>query len=101
MDAGGAGTVSAGQSRALGKLLDMDADHIAAIAASHKSFVYLKRQVPVDVAQRTMLLDVPGIYAQPDYRRCYPEGSIVSQVTGFAGVGSNGLEGIERSITVS
>jgi cell division protein FtsI (penicillin-binding protein 3) len=96
MDADGTGTVSAGQSRALGKLLDIDADRIAAIAASHKSFVYLKRQVPVDVAQRTMLLDVPGVYSQPDYRRYYPEGSIVAQVTGFAGVDGNGIEGIEK-----
>lgn len=96
MDADGAGTVSAGQSRALGRLLDIDADRIAAIAASHKSFVYLKRRVPVDVAQRTMLLNVPGVYTQPDYRRYYPEGSIAAQVTGFAGVDGNGLEGIEK-----
>jgi cell division protein FtsI (penicillin-binding protein 3) len=43
-----------------------------------------------------MLLGVPGVYAQPDYRRYYPEGSIVAQVTGFAGVDGSGLEGIEK-----
>jgi cell division protein FtsI (penicillin-binding protein 3) len=96
MDPGDAGTLSVGQARRLGNLLDIDADRIAAIAASHRSFVYLKRQVPVDVAQRAMLLDLPGVYAQPDYRRYYPEGSIVAQVTGFAGVDGNGLEGIEQ-----
>ncbi|MGF6371933.1 cell division protein FtsI (penicillin-binding protein 3) [Paraburkholderia sp. RAU6.4a] len=96
LDADGADTVSSDQASALGKLLDIDADRIGAMAASHKSFVYLKRQVPLDVAQRAMLLDVPGVYAQPDYRRYYPEGSIVAHVTGFAGVDGNGLEGIEK-----
>ena len=97
MDARGADTVSSDQASALGKFLDIDADWIGAMAASHKSFVYLKRQVPLDVAQRAMVLDVPGVYAQPDYRRYYPEGSIVAHVTGFAGVDGNGLEGIEKA----
>ena len=96
MDADGTDAVSADQASALGKLLDIDVDRIDAIAASHKSFVYLKRQVPLDVAHRAMLLDVPGLYAEPDYRRYYPEGSIVAHVTGFAGVDGNGLEGIEK-----
>jgi cell division protein FtsI (penicillin-binding protein 3) len=96
MDADGADTVSSDQASALGKLLDIDAGWIGTVAASHKSFVYLKRQVPLDVAHRAMLLDVPGVYAQPDYRRYYPEGSIVAHVTGFAGVDGNCLEGIEK-----
>lgn len=96
MDAAGTDTVSADQASALGKLLDINVDRIDAIAASHKSFVYLRRQVSLDVAHRAMLLDVPGVYAEPDYRRYYPEGSIVAHVTGFAGVDGNGLEGIEK-----
>lgn len=96
MDAAGTDTVSADQASALGKLLDINVDRIDAIAASHKSFVYLRRQVSLDVARRAMLLDVPGVYAEPDYRRYYPEGSIVAHVTGFAGVDGNGLEGIEK-----
>lgn len=96
MDAGGGDTVSPDQASALGKLLGIDSGWIGTVAASHKSFVYLKRQVPLDVAQRAMLLDVPGVYAQPDYRRYYPEGSIAAHVTGFAGVDGTGLEGIEK-----
>ncbi|MFM0418827.1 peptidoglycan D,D-transpeptidase FtsI family protein [Paraburkholderia aromaticivorans] len=96
MDAADAEPVSSDQASALAKLLNIDAGQINAIASSHKSFAYIQRQVPLDVAKRAMLLDVPGVYAQPDYRRYYPEGSIAAHVTGFAGVDGNGLEGIEK-----
>jgi cell division protein FtsI (penicillin-binding protein 3) len=43
-----------------------------------------------------MRLDVPGVYAQHDYRRYYPEGAVEAHVVGFAGVESTGQEGIEK-----
>lgn len=92
--------VSSDQASALAKLLDVDAGRIDAIAASHKSFVYLKRQVPLDVAQRAMLLNVPGVYAQPDYRRYYPEGSIVAHVTVSPVSMARVLRALKKSITV-
>ncbi|WP_244438860.1 peptidoglycan D,D-transpeptidase FtsI family protein [Paraburkholderia dilworthii] len=96
MDAAGGEAVSFAQASALGKLLGIDVGSIDAIARSQKSFAYLKRQVPEDVAQRVMRLHVPGVYAQPDYRRFYPEGSIAAHITGFAGVDGSGQEGIEK-----
>ncbi|MEW9585057.1 peptidoglycan D,D-transpeptidase FtsI family protein [Paraburkholderia sp. DGU8] len=97
MDAEGVNRVSSSQAMALAELLDVDSGRIDAIAASHRSFVYLKRQVPLDVAKQALLLDVPGVHAQPDYRRYYPEGNIVAPVTGFASVDGLGLEGIEKA----
>ena len=96
MDAADGDAVSFEQASAVGKLLGIDGESIEAIVASRKSFAYLKRQVPEHIAQEVMRLGVPGVCAQPDYRRFYPEGNIVAQVTGFAGVDGSGLEGIEK-----
>ncbi|SFU24091.1 peptidoglycan D,D-transpeptidase FtsI family protein [Paraburkholderia aspalathi] len=96
MDALGAKPLSDTQAKALASALNLDAARINAIAASRRSFAYLKRQVPLSVAQRALGLDVPGVYAQPGYRRYYPEGNIAAHVTGFTGIDGKGLEGIEK-----
>ena len=77
--------VSQQQIDALARLIDADPGEIAKIYAAHRGFAYLKREVPVDVAERAMRLDLPGLFAQEDYRRYYPEGEIAAQITGFTG----------------
>jgi cell division protein FtsI (penicillin-binding protein 3) len=96
MDAADSAPLSDIKAKALASALDLDAGRIEAISASHRSFAYLKRQVPFSIAQRALGLGVPGLYAQPDYRRYYPEGNIAAHVTGFVGVDGKGLEGIEK-----
>lgn len=81
---------------ALSRLLDIAPADIENIYAAHRGFAYLKHEVPVDVAERAMRLDVPGLSMQEDYRRYYPEGEIAAQITGFTGAEGNGQEGLER-----
>ncbi|HVW52603.1 MAG TPA: penicillin-binding protein 2 [Trinickia sp.] len=77
-------------------LLGIDSGRVAHVYREHRAFAYLRRQVPLATADAAMRLDIPGLYAERDYRRFYPEGQIAAHVTGFAGVDGKGQEGVER-----
>ena len=79
----------------LSKLLDMTQTELRAKLSEDKTFVYVKRQVPVDVADKVTALDVPGIYQRPEYKRFYPEGEITAHLIGFTNVEDEGQEGVE------
>ena len=79
----------------IGGLLGRDPDDLLAELQSGSGFVYLKRQVELDLAEQVMSLDIPGIYAHDEAKRVYPTGTIASHVVGFVNVDGVGLEGIE------
>lgn len=80
----------------LADLLEMDvADIRARVADTRRTFVYIKRQVPLDVADRIRKLNVPGFYQQGEMKRFYPEGSLMAHVLGFTNIEDQGIEGIE------
>ncbi|WP_459718525.1 peptidoglycan D,D-transpeptidase FtsI family protein [Paraburkholderia sp. 2C] len=79
----------------LGKLLDMTQKELRAKLSEDKTFVYVKRQVPVDVAAQVAALDIPGIYQRNEYKRFYPEGEITAHLIGFTNVEDEGQEGVE------
>jgi cell division protein FtsI (penicillin-binding protein 3) len=59
------------------------------------SFVYLKRQIPPEVADRVSELRIAGLFQNREYRRYYPGGEVMAQVLGFTGADDAGQEGIE------
>jgi cell division protein FtsI (penicillin-binding protein 3) len=65
------------------------------LAAEDRSFVYLRRQVEPEVAERIAALKLAGIHASPEFKRHYPEGRIAAHVIGFTDVEDRGLEGVE------
>lgn len=65
------------------------------LADEDKTFVYLRRQVPLEVAQQIAALKIPGIHELPETRRFYPEGEITAAVVGFNNLDDLGQEGIE------
>ncbi|MFC0693989.1 peptidoglycan D,D-transpeptidase FtsI family protein [Paraburkholderia humisilvae] len=79
----------------LGTLLDMSDKELRAKLSEDKTFVYVKRQVPVDVAAQVAALDIPGIYQRNEYKRFYPEGEITAHLIGFTNVEDEGQEGVE------
>ncbi|MCX4165552.1 MULTISPECIES: penicillin-binding protein 2 [Paraburkholderia] len=79
----------------LGKLLGMTQKELRTKLSEDKTFVYVKRQVPVDVAQQVADLDIPGIYQRDEYKRFYPEGEITAHLIGFTNVEDEGQEGVE------
>lgn len=84
------------QLTALAKLLEMDVSDIAArVADTKRTFVYIKRQVSLDVAEQIRKLNVPGFHQLGEMRRFYPEGSLMAHVLGFTNIEDEGIEGIE------
>ncbi len=60
-----------------------------------REFVYLRRLMPPDAAKAVLALDVPGVNAQREYKRYYPEGAATAHVLGFTNVDDHGQEGLE------
>ena len=62
---------------------------------SGRRFVYLRRHMDPQLAERIEELGVVGVYAQKEYRRFYPDGEVAAHVVGFTNVDGEGQEGLE------
>lgn len=60
------------------------------------NFVWIKRQVDITDEQRKIIKELDGIGISKESRRFYPNRRLASNLIGFTGLDSNGLEGIER-----
>lgn len=84
------------QVQQLAALLEMPFDEVyQRMQTPGRSFVYLRRQVDLDLAEQIEALKVPGVHQQDEMRRFYPEGESVAHVLGFTDIEDQGLEGIE------
>lgn len=79
--------------QALGMSLD-DFDARVARFAS-REFMYLRRHMTPEAAQRVLDLRTPGVYKQREYKRYYPAGEVVAQLLGVTNVDDVGQEGLE------
>jgi cell division protein FtsI (penicillin-binding protein 3) len=89
------------QKRQLATLLDMTPKELDNKIASDKTFVYVKRQVPPETADRIAALKLPGVHQEKEYRRYYPTGDMTAHIVGFTGVDDKGLEGVELAFQSS
>lgn len=62
---------------------------------SAREFMYLARHLPPQEAAAILALDVPGVYAQREYRRFYPAGEVAAHLVGITDIDDRGQEGIE------
>ena len=65
------------------------------LANEDRKFVYLKRQVDVETAEKIKNLKLAGVHFTREFRRHYPEGGVAAHVVGFTNVEDRGQEGIE------
>lgn len=79
----------------LAKLLDLPRAELEKKLAEPRDFVYLKRQLAPEAADRVLRLDIPGVFLQREYRRYYPYGDQTAHLIGFTDVDDRGQEGIE------
>ncbi|MFB3091213.1 MAG: peptidoglycan D,D-transpeptidase FtsI family protein [Gammaproteobacteria bacterium] len=81
----------------LAKYLQMNDEELITLLKDRigRKFVYLKRHVAPALAEEVMLLDIPGISLQREYRRYYPAGEVTSHVLGFTNIDDSGQEGLE------
>ena len=98
---GDARTMSAAQKRQLAALLDIGVRELDGKIAPEKTFVFIKRQVPPETADRIAALKLPGVHQEKEYRRYYPTGDMTAHIVGFTGVDDKGLEGVELAFQPS
>src|SRR5690606_23429114 len=80
----------------LAGLLDMRVSDIERrLTSGSRTFVYVKRQVAVDVADKIRARKVPGIHQQAEVQRFYPQGETAAHVVGFTNIEDQGIEGME------
>jgi cell division protein FtsI/penicillin-binding protein 2 len=65
------------------------------ISDKSRGFVYLKRKIGSEEANKIADLDLEGIYIQNECKRYYPQKELAAPVIGFTGTDGNGLYGIE------
>jgi cell division protein FtsI (penicillin-binding protein 3) len=85
----------AGKLQDLAKMLDMSERDLRKKLDSDRSFVYLKRQVEVETADKIVKLGIAGVHTRREYKRFYPEGEVMAHVVGFTNVEDAGQEGME------
>jgi len=81
----------------LTKLLEMSPAKLLEQAEKRKEreFVYLKRHLPPQLANKILALNVPGINKVREYKRYYPTGPVMGHVLGFTNIDNEGQEGLE------
>ena len=81
----------------LARELDVGLDRVYQRLASDREFVWIKRQVSPQLAQRIRDLKITGVHLTKESKRFYPNRELAAHLLGFTGVDGQGLEGIERA----
>jgi cell division protein FtsI (penicillin-binding protein 3) len=64
-----------------------------------KSFSWIFRHISPKLQQQFHELGIPGLYLQPDRKRKYPHGEILSHTLGYSDIDNSGLSGVEKFFT--
>ncbi len=90
--------ITPAQQSRLAKLLNIrDSELKERLLNIDREFVYLKRHLPPDEAEKIVEMGIPGLFLQREYRRYYPAGEVTSHLVGFTSVDDLGQEGLELS----
>jgi cell division protein FtsI (penicillin-binding protein 3) len=65
--------------------------------ARERAFIYIKRRISPDQAERIKALEIAGVHFDREYRRYYPTGETTAHVVGITNVDDRGQEGAELS----
>jgi cell division protein FtsI (penicillin-binding protein 3) len=68
------------------------------LADKSHGFVYLARKADPAKASALAKQEISGLGFYPEERRTYPQGTVASQVLGYAGVDNHGLAGLELQL---
>jgi cell division protein FtsI (penicillin-binding protein 3) len=80
-------------------LLQLPKDKIKILAEPNpkQRFVYLKRRISPEIAEKVKLMQISGIYSEREFKRFYPAGPMAAHIVGFTNGEDVGQEGMERS----
>jgi cell division protein FtsI (penicillin-binding protein 3) len=79
----------------LSKVLEVPRKELEQRLRGNREFVWIKRKINSENATQVEALSIPGINMVKEKRRFYPKGTLLAHVLGFAGMDSQGLEGLE------
>jgi cell division protein FtsI/penicillin-binding protein 2 len=84
--------------RSLSSTLDVSEEEILRrLRTTGRHFVWLKRQLPDQVANKVESLGIRGLAFEEEEKRFYPKDSLAAHVIGFVGLDNIGLDGIEKA----
>ncbi|MEK7992142.1 MAG: penicillin-binding protein 2 [Thiotrichaceae bacterium] len=63
-----------------------------------RDFIYIKRHIAPQQAQKVLAFKLKGVFSQREYRRYYPAGEIAAHVLGFTDIEDKGQEGLELAL---
>lgn len=79
----------------LSRILGVSSGELKDKLDSSRDFVYLKRHLKPDAAERVVQMRLPGISLKREYRRFYPAADVTGHLIGFTDVDDKGQEGLE------
>ncbi len=81
----------------LATLLEIDRKELVRKLADNRErrFIYLKRQVTPELAEKVRQLGIPGIHVDREYKRYYPAAEVATHLVGFTNLDGRGQEGLE------
>ncbi|MBI4273388.1 MAG: penicillin-binding protein 2 [Rhizobiales bacterium] len=75
---------------------ELDANELRERLSSRRGFVWLKREISPAQQREIHRLGLPGVGFLTENKRIYPNGPVVSHVTGHVNIDNQGMAGIER-----
>ena len=82
----------------LSSILNIKEKTILEKLQSKKNFIWIKRQINPDQAERIVKEKIKGVYLKKEYKRFYPNKNLASQILGFCDIDNRGVEGIEKAL---
>ena len=81
--------------RSLAPILQMPVTELRDLFTRNQPYVWVKRNIPEPIAKKLEGMNISGMGLTREPHRFYPKGELVSHLVGFAGIDSQGLEGVE------
>jgi len=79
----------------LNSFLGLNKQELSEKLTRKKQFVWLARKLDMKEMEEIRSWDIDGLYFIRESRRSYPNGTLASQLIGFAGLDNIGLDGLE------
>ncbi len=84
------------EAKILADYLEINVDEvIEKLSNKELGFVYIKRKVDAELAQKVIDLKLDGIFVQNESKRFYSQDFLAASIIGFTGIDNYGLSGIE------